>query len=120
MMISKHKYIRSPKLLKMVRDLACQCCGSENGTIVAAHTNWGGGKGRSVKADDNLIAALCFTCHSELDQGRMLTKDQRKRMWVVAHYRTVRKLVNSNQWPQDVPIPFNPEFEEIYASCKET
>ena len=100
----KHQYVRSQKLLKLVAGLACQNCGTDNG-VQAAHTNWGGGKGRGIKADDNLVAALCLKCHYEIDQGAHLSKDERQEMWSKAHQRTVDELVNNNQWPKDVPIP---------------
>ena len=100
----KHQYVRSQKLLKLVVGLACQNCGIDNG-VQAAHTNWGGGKGRGIKADDNLVAALCLKCHYEIDQGAHLSKDERQELWLKAHQRTVNELVNNNQWPKDVPIP---------------
>jgi len=100
----KHQYVRSQKLLKLVVGLACQNCGIDNG-VQAAHTNWGGGKGRGIKADDNLVAALCLKCHYEIDQGAHLSKDERQELWQKAHQRTVDELVNNNQWPKDVPIP---------------
>jgi len=100
----KHQYVRSQKLLKLVAGLACQNCGIDNG-VQAAHTNWGGGKGRGIKADDNLVAALCLKCHYEIDQGAHLFKDERQEMWSKAHQKTVDELVNNNQWPTDVPIP---------------
>ena len=100
----KHQYVRSQKLLKLVAGLACQNCGIDNG-VQAAHTNWGGGKGRGIKADDNLVAALCLKCHYEIDQGAHLSKDERQEMWSKAHQKTVNELVNNNQWPTDVPIP---------------
>ena len=100
----KHQYVRSQKLLKLVAGLACQNCGIDNG-VQAAHTNWGGGKGRGIKADDNLVAALCLKCHYEIDQGAHLSKDERQEMWAKAHQKTVDELVNNNQWPKDVPIP---------------
>jgi hypothetical protein len=100
----KHQYVRSQKLLKLVVGLACQNCGIDNG-VQAAHTNWGGGKGRGIKADDNLVAALCLKCHYEIDQGAHLSKDERKDMWQKAHEKTINQLVESNQWPKDVPIP---------------
>jgi len=100
----KHQYVRSQKLLKLVTNLACQNCGIDNG-VQAAHTNWGGGKGRGIKADDNLVAALCLKCHYEIDQGAHLSKDERQELWQKAHQRTVDELVNNNQWPKDVPIP---------------
>jgi hypothetical protein len=100
----KHQYVRSQKLLKLVANLACQNCGIDNG-VQAAHSNWGGGKGRGIKADDNLVAALCLKCHYEIDQGAHLSKDERKDMWQQAHERTINQLVENNQWPKDIPIP---------------
>jgi hypothetical protein len=88
---AKHQYIRSKKLLKLVAGLDCQACGSGQ-MVQAAHTNWGGGKGRGIKADDNLVAALCLKCHFEVDQGKDLTKDERQLMWYLAHNLTVEKL----------------------------
>jgi len=102
MMFPKHNYIRSQKLLKMVANLDCQCCGESYG-VQAAHSNWGGGKGRGIKADDNLIAALCLKCHYEIDQGAHLSKDERKDMWLKAHIATVEAL--GDHWPAEVPKP---------------
>jgi hypothetical protein len=57
---------------------------------VAAHSNQlRDGKGRGIKAHDYRIAALCFGCHSELDQGQKLSKSQRVEMWEEAHRKTV-------------------------------
>jgi len=100
----KHNYIRSITLLRNARKISCQHCGADDGTVVAAHTNFGGGKGRSIKADDNLIASLCFDCHTELDQGKNLTKEERHAMWLKAHINTVHKLTRLGLWPKDVPI----------------
>jgi hypothetical protein len=101
---AKHQYIRSKKLLKLVAGLDCQACGSGN-MVQAAHTNWGGGKGRGVKADDNLVAALCLKCHYEIDQGKKLSKEERQEMWEQAHIATVKKLYIQGLWPVDVPTP---------------
>ena len=103
-MILKHKYIRSKRLLWLVAELECQLCGSGQ-NIQAAHTNWGGGKGRGIKADDNLVAALCLECHYKIDQGSKWSRDQRKEAWTLAHTRTVKELTESNKWPVDIPIP---------------
>jgi hypothetical protein len=100
----KHSYIRSTTLLRNAREIPCQHCGADNGTVVAAHINFGGGKGRAIKADDNLIASLCFLCHAELDQGKNLTKEERAVMWVAAHIKTVKKLTGLGLWPSKVPI----------------
>ena len=105
MKFPKHAYVRSNELLRNAREIPCQHCGADDGTVVAAHTNWQGGKGRGIKADDNLIASLCFSCHTELDQGAMMTKGERQGMWRVAHDRTVEKLSELDLWPADVPKP---------------
>jgi uncharacterized protein YidB (DUF937 family) len=75
--------------------------------VQAAHTNWGGGKGRGIKADDNLTAALCLNCHFEIDQGANLDKNERQQQWNQAHQRTVDLLTSTGQWPKDVPLPYN-------------
>ena len=98
----KHKYIRSKKLLKLVAGLNCQACGSGE-MVQAAHTNWGGGKGRGIKADDNLVAALCLRCHYEIDQGSKLKKEERMEKWLKAHSKTVNAL--RSVWPVDIPLP---------------
>ena len=103
-MFQKHNYVRSKKLLKLVAGLDCQACGSGQ-MVQAAHTNWGGGKGRGVKADDNLVAALCLKCHYEIDQGKEMSKEERQEMWEQAHIATVKKLYIQGLWPVDVPIP---------------
>ena len=103
-MFQKHSYVRSKKLLKLVAGLDCQACGSGQ-MVQTAHTNWGGGKGRGVKADDNLVAALCLKCHYEIDQGKDMSKEERQELWEQAHIATVKKLYIQGLWPVDVPIP---------------
>ena len=105
MKFPKHQYIRSPNLLRNARQIPCQYCGADDGTVVAAHTNWQGGKGRGIKADDNLIASLCYQCHAEIDQGKGLTKEERQNIWLYAHKQTVRKLQELGLWLNDVPLP---------------
>lgn len=107
MRFPKHNYVRSKTLLRNAREIPCQHCGADDGTVVAAHTNHGGGKGRSIKADDNLIASLCFRCHSALDQGATMSKAERQEMWEAAHKKTVAKLTQLGLWPAYVPIPEN-------------
>jgi hypothetical protein len=81
---------RSQYLLEKVRESACQHCGTQDGTVVAAHSNQlRDGKGKSIKAHDYRIAALCFKCHYNLDQGNTLTKEERREMWEEAHRKTV-------------------------------
>ena len=68
----KTQYIRSKPLLKLVAAMSCQRCGFH--LAQAAHSNWNGGKGRGIKASDNYIAALCQSCHTEIDSGHLMTK----------------------------------------------
>ncbi len=106
--IPKTAYTRSPELLKACRTIPCQHCGTSDGTIVAAHSNWSEhGKGRSIKASDQFVAALCYACHSELDQGPFLSAQGRKAMWQAAHEKTVARLRELGRWPEDVPVPEN-------------
>lgn len=89
MMFPKTKYLRDKKRLQACRGLPCQHCGVEDGTVVAAHSNLGiHGKGRGIKASDEFIAALCFTCHANLDQGA-ISKQDKSQMWHNAHVKTI-------------------------------
>jgi hypothetical protein len=81
---------RNKDLLEMVRQSPCQACGREDGTVVAAHSNQlRDGKGRGLKAHDYRIAAMCFVCHSNLDQGNTMSKEERVEMWEEAHRKTI-------------------------------
>lgn len=101
----KHNYVRSPALMRAYRAIACQHCGKDDGTVCGAHSNWGGGRGRAIKADDNLCASLCHACHMALDQGKTLSKQERIDLWAEAHQNTVQELVERGLWPDGVPKP---------------
>ena len=98
----KTQYVRNKRLLELVASLNCQNCGHYQSQ--AAHSNWHGGKGRGIKASDNYVAALCQSCHHDVDQGHELTKDERQTLWVNAHLKTLHYLLNTDQWPTNVPI----------------
>lgn len=84
---------RNKKLLELVRQFPCQACGIEDGTVVAAHSNQlRDGKGKGIKAHDYRIAALCFRCHAELDQGNTMSKVERVEFWENAHRQTIAQL----------------------------
>jgi len=84
---------RNSKLLEDIRQLPCSHCGADDGTVVAAHANeLRFGKGRGIKAHDWATAALCFTCHAELDQGAKLSKQERQAMWESAFFETLHNL----------------------------
>lgn len=81
---------RNDKLLKLAERSPCQICGIEDGTIVAAHSNQlRDGKGRGLKAHDYRIAYLCHHCHTNIDQGNELTKQQRIYVWDEAHRKSI-------------------------------
>ena len=88
---------RNKKLLELVRQSPCQICGNQDGTVVAAHSNQlRDGKGRGIKAHDYRIAALCYSCHMELDQGKSLDKAERVEIWEEAHRKTIAWLFENN------------------------
>lgn len=88
---------RNKKLLELVRQSPCQKCGNQGGTVVAAHSNQlRDGKGRGIKAHDYRIAALCYSCHMELDQGKSLDKAERVEIWEEAHRKTIAWLFENN------------------------
>ena len=88
---------RNKKLLEVVRQSPCQHCGRDDGTVVAAHSNLlRDGKGRGIKASDYRIAALCFKCHSDLDQGAKMSREERKELWEEAHRATIGWLFENN------------------------
>jgi hypothetical protein len=81
---------RNKKLLEVVREAPCMACGHQDGTVVAAHSNQlRDGKGRGLKAHDYRVAALCFRCHTELDQGSRLSKEERVQKFEEAHRNTI-------------------------------
>jgi ferredoxin len=81
---------RNRKLLDILRESPCQECGRKDGTIVAAHSNQlRDGKGRGIKAHDYRVAALCYSCHMEIDQGKSLSKAERIEIWEEAHRKTI-------------------------------
>jgi hypothetical protein len=84
---------RNKRLLEIVRQFPCQICGIEDGTVVAMHSNQlRDGKGKGIKAHDYRIAAGCFRCHSELDQGKRWSKAERLELWEEAHRKTIALL----------------------------
>lgn len=113
--IEKFPYVRSEPLLANVKLLNCMWC-RRLAPVDPAHSNWAvHGKGKSVKASDIYIAALCRVCHDELDQGSSKTEQERQGMWWYAHVRTVKELVARNLWPPRVPAPDIEHMPEAWA-----
>ena len=88
---------RNKQILEIVRLLPCQHCGIQDGTVVGAHSNQlRDGKGKGIKAHDYRIAALCYKCHMELDQGSKLSKQERIELWEEAHRKTIGELFEND------------------------
>ncbi|ESH90770.1 hypothetical protein B551_0222630 [Cupriavidus sp. HPC(L)] len=63
-------------------------CRNDPATVVPAHSNQlRDGKGKGLKANDRMTVPGCFWCHAELDQGKRLTKEQRRELWDRAYDR---------------------------------
>lgn len=87
---------RSRPLLDLAYELPCTAritdqCG--NSMSEPAHANeaiWG--KGKSLKAHDFAFAAMCRSCHAELDQGKNMSRESRQFIWLRGHVETMRQL----------------------------
>ena len=114
--IEKRAYVRDDALRAAYRAIPCQNCMRNDGTVCCAHANWAAhGKGKSIKACDARGAALCFECHSGLDQGRELSRDERRQVWEGAHRRSVELLVSEGLWPAHIPAPtFDAQHRKNY------
>jgi len=80
---------RSRKWLDAVHQIEnCVLCGAYG--VQAAHRNYG--KSMSQKTDDCLTAAICPVCHHEIDNGRQLSRDERRALLDKAICETVAQL----------------------------
>ena len=105
MKFPKSKPYRNKRHLIYVAMMDCQVCGA-SGPVQASHSNWSHhGKSMARKADDIFVAAMCRSCHTELDTGSRLTKEERQAMWMDAWKKTVKRLVNDGDWPHDIDVP---------------
>lgn len=73
---------------RAVADLPCVFCGEPS---QAAHRNEG--KGMGLKTHDCLTAALCPREHAEIDQGKDMTRDERRARMDRAIVLTLAELV---------------------------
>lgn len=87
----KEQTFRCRRWLQAAATLDCVRCGA-HGTQ-AAHRNEG--KGMALKTDDCLVAALCPTCHMEIDQGKNMDKEERHREMDRAILETLKRLVRA-------------------------
>lgn len=62
-------------------------CAARN-TVVPCHSNsQADGKGMGIKAKDERTVPGCMHCHYEIDQGKRLTKEERRDVWLRAYAR---------------------------------
>lgn len=87
---------RNPALLRAIHSLPCTAriegvC--EGGYGEPAHSNQSRhGKGKSIKAHDCFVAAMCRACHREIDQGHRLNREERNEIWQRAFEATLLML----------------------------
>lgn len=85
---------RSTKWLKAVREIeCCVLCGKYG--VQAAHRNEG--KGMGIKVDDSLTAALCEECHSRIDNGKDMSREERRAEMDRAIVLTLQKLTREGR-----------------------
>lgn len=64
------------------------CCSNNPDTVVPAHANLLElGKGKGLKVNDIYTVPACFKCHMELDQGKNMSKGERREAWIKAYNR---------------------------------
>lgn len=85
---------RSAGWMKAVAELeTCVLCGRHG--VQVAHRNED--KGRGMKVDDCLTAALCPACHDAIDNGKDMTRDERRAAMDRAIVLTLRALVRTGK-----------------------
>ena len=75
--------------------MPCGHCGDVNDSVVAAHRNEG--KGMAIKTSDATAAPLCYWCHTRLDQGKDMTRDERRSMWNNAYIKGMAALIETGR-----------------------
>jgi hypothetical protein len=83
---------RNEKYLTAVRYLPCGNCDAPPPSQASHSNQQVDGKGRSIRAHDFMTAALCDSCHREIDSGNVLEEDHRKELWNRAWRRTTMRL----------------------------
>jgi hypothetical protein len=102
-MIQKESVLRSKKHRMTVASMSCLSCQSASG-VQAAHRNEG--KGMGIKACDSQIFPLCYLCHSALDQGGMMSKNERREHEKRLVDETRKILIDSKTWGDDIEAAY--------------
>jgi hypothetical protein len=48
-----------------------------------------------IKVSDALVAALCYQCHTTLDQGSDMTREERRQFWNGAYIKTIKYMIEN-------------------------
>jgi hypothetical protein len=79
-----NRYVRDRALLDLAYEFPCllrlPCC--EGGAGEPAHSNQPRhGKGGALKAHDCFHVPACRACHREFDQGKTMTRDEKRELF---------------------------------------
>lgn len=103
----KTDVVRSEPYRRLVALLPCDLCGIAEHSQ-AAHPNTG--KGLGAKTDDRLCFPLCADrpgvrgCHSQFDQGALMSRDERRVFEPMAGAQTRAKIASLGLWPGSLPM----------------
>lgn len=111
----KTNHYRNRALLDLADGAECAICGAQDGTVVAAHSNQSRhGKGAGIKAEDCFTAALCYSCHSRLDQGGV-SRERASTLFDAAMRRTLAQYIAGGKVMID-----DETIKELWSSGKLT
>jgi hypothetical protein len=94
---------RDKSLLKLAQDQFCLlrvknfCRGGSDSTVACHHNSAISGKGMGIKAHDCWTAALCVSCHAEIDQGKDMNRDERRSRMDRAILMTLAELAQAGR-----------------------
>ena len=92
-----HDNLRDRALLDWAYAFSCHlrfpCCEGSGATCEPCHSNQAKhGKGGAMKAHDCFHVPACRSCHVELDQGRTMTRDEKREAWDAAFWEYLPEL----------------------------
>ena len=99
---------RSEPLRRYVASMACVHCGAID--VQAAHRNQS--KGLGLKVSDGLIAALCVREHTRIDQGKDLSRGERRDLMDFYIVRTFKRAEMRGDLDADLLAEWRRELEK--------
>lgn len=93
---------RNRKLLDTAYQFPCMlrfpCCEGGDAGEPAHSNSVVQGKGGAMKAHDCFFVPACRSCHQRLDQGKDMTKEERRETWERAYWEFVPMAWASGLW----------------------